>query len=172
VKKSLPLLFVLVTLWSFAAAAELPRERVSKAAALADVNQFFRTLKRVHPNLLRNVSEESYRKLSYSMAAGFAAMFRDYKMGTIVGYESGGLPITFGGPHRFILKNSRIPCSVAWTQIYPPTPRPGDDEHGVIPEVPLSEQNLADFKTEQDPALAFTLRYIGSALAPRAAPQR
>ena len=38
-------------------------ERVSKAAGLKDVNQFFRTLQRAHPNLLRNASEQGYRKL-------------------------------------------------------------------------------------------------------------
>lgn len=97
---------------------------------------------------------------SYSMAAEFAAMVRDYKAGTIVGYETGGLPITFGGPHRFTLRHSRIPCSVAWTQDFPPNPRPGDDEHGVIPDVRLGDQDLASFTTEQDPVLAFTLRYI------------
>ena len=45
-------------------------EHVSKAAALKDVNQFFTTLHRVHPNLLRNVSEDGYRKLKEQTAAG------------------------------------------------------------------------------------------------------
>src|SRR5882724_3599731 len=99
-------------------------------------------------------------------------MFRDYKVGTIVGYETGGLPITFGGPHRFTLKNSRIPCSVSWTENFPARPWPGDDEHGVTPDVPLSGQELADFKTERDPVLAFTLRYIKTGATPPIAPQR
>jgi hypothetical protein len=97
---------------------------------------------------------------SFSMASRFATMFRDYKAGTILGYETGGMPITFGGPYGFTLKHSRIPCVVAWTQILPPMSWPGDSEHGVIPDVPLNARNLADFKSEQDPALAFTLRYI------------
>jgi hypothetical protein len=97
---------------------------------------------------------------SYSMATDFAAMFRDYKVGTILGYETGGLPIMFGGPHYFTLRNSRIPCSVAWTQNFPPKPWPGDDEHGVLPDVPLSLEKLAGFRAEPDPVLAFTLRYL------------
>jgi hypothetical protein len=103
---------------------------------------------------------------SYSMATAFATMFRYYKVGAIVGYETGGLPMMFGGPHRFTLKNSRIPCAVSWTENFPPMPRPGDDEHGVIPDVPLSDQKLAEFTSEQDPVLAFALRYV------KAAPQR
>jgi C-terminal processing protease CtpA/Prc len=109
---------------------------------------------------------------TYSMASEFAAMFRDYHAGTILGYETGGIPITFGGPYHFMLKNSRIPCNVAWTQILPAKPWPGDSEHGVIPDVPLTAGQLADFQTEQDPVLAFALRYIKTAPAPAAAAQR
>ena len=47
-------------------------ERVSKAAALQDVDQFFATLKRVHPNLLRNASEQGYRKLQEETKTGVA----------------------------------------------------------------------------------------------------
>jgi len=108
---------------------------------------------------------------SYSMASSFATMFRDYQVGTILGYETGGMPNTFGNPHHFTLKNSRIPCTVAWTQNLPPMAMPGDDEHGVIPSVPLSDQKLTEFKTEKDPALAFTLRYIQSGAASTMAQQ-
>jgi len=109
---------------------------------------------------------------SFSMAAIFAAMFRDYQAGTILGYETGGLPLTFGGPYSFTLKNSRIPCTVSWTENLPAKPWPGDDRHGVIPDVPLSDQKLADFKTERDPVLAFTLRYIKTGAAAPVAPQQ
>ena len=51
------------------------------------------------------------------------------------------------------------------TQILPPQAWPGDEEHGVIPDVPLNEANLAEFKNERDPALAFTLRYIRTGAA-------
>jgi C-terminal processing protease CtpA/Prc len=99
---------------------------------------------------------------SFSMATSFAAMFRDYKVGTIIGYETGGYADSFGGPHPFTLKNSRIRCFVSWTQNVPSKPRTEDGEHGVVPDVPLDEQKLADFRSEQDPVLAFTLRYIRS----------
>ena len=111
-------------------------------------------------------------KGTFSMASSFATMLRDYKVGTIIGYETGGMPITNGGPHRFTLKNSRIPCHVAWTQMLPPIALPGDDQNGVIPDVPLNDQKLADFRGEQDPALAFILRYIKTDAAPATATQR
>jgi hypothetical protein len=100
---------------------------------------------------------------TFSMASSFATMVRDYGVGTILGYETGGMPVTYGGPYRFTLKNSRIPCVVAWTQNFPPMAFPGDEDHGVIPDVPLSAQSLARFKTERDPALAFALQYVRTA---------
>ncbi len=100
---------------------------------------------------------------SFSMASSFATMVRDYKVGTILGYETGGMPVTFGGPYHFTLKHSRIPCTVSWTQNFPPMAWPGDEEHGVIPDVPLNAQRLAEFSRERDPVLAFTLRYVHSA---------
>lgn len=99
---------------------------------------------------------------SFSMATSFAAMFRDYKVGTIVGYETGGTADTFGGPHRFVLKNSRIPCFVSWTENVASKPRKEDGERGVMPDLDLREQKLADFRNEQDPVLAFTVRYVKS----------
>ena len=65
-----------------------------------------------------------------------------------------------GGPHHFTLKHSRIPCAVSWTRNLAAKPWPGDDDHGVLPDVPLDLQQLAPFQAEQDPVLAFTLRYI------------
>jgi hypothetical protein len=94
------------------------------------------------------------------MAGAFATMFRDYKVGTILGSETGGMPVIYGGPLHYTLKHSRIPCTVAWTHNLPPMSMPGDQEHGVLPDVNLTAQKLAEFKSEQDPALAFTLRYV------------
>jgi hypothetical protein len=103
------------------------------------------------------------------MAVTFAAMVRDYKAGTIVGYETGGTPDMFGGPHPFTLKHSRIPCDVAWTENLPAKVWPGDDVHGVLPDVTVNEDKLADFRSEPDPVLAFTLRYVRSSGSPAGA---
>ena len=101
---------------------------------------------------------------SFSMSAGFAAMFRDYKVGTILGSETGGTPSTFGGPHHFTLKNSHIPSNVAWTENFDAHPVPGDDQHGVLPAIPITLEKLAPFKTAHDPTLAFTLHYVQSGI--------
>jgi hypothetical protein len=37
-------------------------------------------------------------------------------------------------------------------------PWPGDDQHGVIPDVPVNKRDLAAFHGEHDPMLAYTLR--------------
>ena len=97
---------------------------------------------------------------SFSMATEFAAMVRAYRMGTLVRYETGGVPITFAGPHGFLLRNSKIPCGIAWLQVFPAKPQSGDDQHGVVPDVPLNDQMLAEYQNQKDSVLAFTLRYI------------
>ncbi len=97
---------------------------------------------------------------TFSSATDFAAMFRDYKVGTIIGYETGGLPTSFGDMHSFTLKNSGIRCGVSWKQFFGPRPRPGDDEHGVQPDVSMNEEVLKAFRAERDPVLAFTVQYV------------
>jgi hypothetical protein len=99
---------------------------------------------------------------SFSMATTFADMFREFHAGTSLGYETGGTPHMFGGPHPFVLKNSRINCNVAWTENFPPVPHAGDNEHGLIPDVPIDELKLADFRNEPDPVLSYSLNYIKS----------
>ena len=75
---------------------------------------------------------------TFSAASDFAAMFRDYGVGTILGYETGGLPVCFGDVFGFKLHHSEIACGVSWKQFFGPKPRPGDDEHGVIPDVSVN----------------------------------
>ena len=97
---------------------------------------------------------------TFSSAAGFAAMFRDYSVGTIIGYETGGLPVCFGDMYPTRLANSGIYCGVSWKQFFGPKPRPGDDEHGVIPDVPMTAELLRAYQDEDDPVLAYTLDYV------------
>lgn len=97
---------------------------------------------------------------SFSSASMFAAAFRDYSVGTILGYETGGVPSHFGEMYPFELENSGILCGVSYKQFLNPKPRPGDDEHGVIPDVPMSDKLLRAYQKEDDPVLAFTLDHI------------
>lgn len=100
---------------------------------------------------------------TFSSAADFTAMFRDYNVGRILGYETGGLPNCFGDVYSFELDNSAIPCGVSWKQFFGPKPRPGDDEHGVIPDVAMNDKLLKTYQKEEDPVLAFTLDHIKKA---------
>lgn len=97
---------------------------------------------------------------TFSSASGFAAMFRDYRVGTILGSETGGLPVCFGDMIGFTLEHSGIRCGVSCKQFFGPKPRPGDDEHGVLPDIPASRKPLQAYQGETDPVLAFTIHQI------------
>jgi hypothetical protein len=96
----------------------------------------------------------------FSSAVFCTVLFRDYKAATIIGYETGGAPQSFGNMHTFYLKNSGIQCTVSDRIIYPPKPRPGDDQHGVLPDIPLDRAKLQPYAKDPDPALAFTVANI------------
>ena len=96
----------------------------------------------------------------FSSANIFTSAFRDYAMGTTVGYETGQPPVHFGNFQGFRLKHSRIPYRVSTQQFFPVKPRPGDEEHGIVPDVRLNTAALAPYRQESDPELAFTLDLV------------
>jgi hypothetical protein len=89
--------------------------------------------------------------LVFSSAVMFADAFRDYNVGTIVGYETGGTPSHYGYPRTFELKNSGIDFGVSRTHFNAPKPRPGDDQHGVLPAVAVNRELLVPYRAEADP---------------------
>ncbi len=97
---------------------------------------------------------------TFSSASDFATMFRDYRVGTILGSETGGLPVSFGDVFTFTLEHSGICCGVSCKQFFGPKPRPGDDEHGVLPDIPATGKHLRACQGETDPVLAFTVNHI------------
>ncbi len=97
---------------------------------------------------------------TFSSATDFAVMFRDYRVGRILGYETGGVPNSFGDLYPFELKSSGIRCNVSWKQFVCPKPRPGDDEHGILPDIPMTDKLLRAYQKADDPVLAFTLDHI------------
>jgi len=98
--------------------------------------------------------------LVFSSAVMFADAFRDYNAGTIIGYETGGTPSHYGYPRTFRLKNSGIDFGVSRTHFNAPKPTPGDDQHGVLPDVAVNRELLVPYMREADPVLAFTLAHI------------
>jgi hypothetical protein len=97
--------------------------------------------------------------MTFSSASDLAAMFRDYECGRIIGYETGGLSISFGNILTLALKHSGIKFGVSCKNFYGPRPRPGDEEHGILPDVPVTEAILSKYKTS-DPVLSFAADYI------------
>ena len=97
---------------------------------------------------------------TFSSASDFTAMFRDYRGRTILGSETGGLPVCFGDIVGFTLEHSGLRCCVSCKQFFGPKPRPGDDEHGVLPDIPASGKPLRAYQDEADPVLAFTVNHI------------
>ena len=94
---------------------------------------------------------------TFSSASGFAAMFRDYGVGRIVGYETGGLPTCFGDVFSLELDHSKLPYGVSFKRFFNPRPRPGDDRHGLRPDIAVDAGMLAPCAGSDDPVLAFTL---------------
>jgi C-terminal processing protease CtpA/Prc len=99
---------------------------------------------------------------TFSSASDFAAMFRDYECGKILGYETGGLPACFGEVVKMTLANSGVDFGVSSKKFFGPRPRPGDDEHGILPDIPMTEELLSKFKTG-DPVLSFAVDYVKNA---------
>ena len=97
---------------------------------------------------------------TFSAGTMLAAAFRDYGVGTILGYETGGVPISFGEMYLFELEDSRLLCGVSYIQQFNPKPRSGDDEHGVIPDIPMTAELLRPYQNEDDPVLAYTLDHV------------
>jgi hypothetical protein len=98
---------------------------------------------------------------SFSAANIFSAAFRDHKIGTILGYETGQPTDICGDPVvNFSLKNSGIGYRVAASINSQTNPAPGAVEHGILPDVPFDRKMLAAFHDDADPEMAAALDYI------------
>ena len=85
---------------------------------------------------------------TFSSATAFAVTFRDYKIGEILGHETGGVPTCFGEALPMRLKNSGIRYTISDKRFFSPKPRPGDDRHGVLPDVELTDALLRPYRGE------------------------
>ena len=97
---------------------------------------------------------------TFSSAAAFAAVVKDFKMGTIIGEETGSPRQCFGDALRFSLPHSGLMFNVSYKHFYAPMPKPDDDIHGTIPDIVVDEEMLSEYKDAEDPLLAFVLDYI------------
>ena len=97
---------------------------------------------------------------TFSSANMFTAAFRDYRLGKILGYESGEPAIACGNPFSFKLPHSGLSYRVSGLEFYPSKSQPGDDVHGILPDIPFDPTTLAPYRDQADPDLAFTLDVI------------
>jgi C-terminal processing protease CtpA/Prc len=92
---------------------------------------------------------------SGSAAVSFAAAFKKYKVGKIIGQETGGLTYSFGDLYSFELPYSKIYCSVS-TKIFA-CAGGKNDGHGVLPDYPIAVNPEND---QEDPEMEFVLKLI------------
>jgi hypothetical protein len=98
---------------------------------------------------------------TFSAANIFTVAFQEYKVGKVLGYETGQPANICGDPViSFTLKHSGIPYRVSASEGFFTRPTPGAAEHGVLPDVTFDRKLLAPFRGEADPELALTLDYI------------
>lgn len=84
---------------------------------------------------------------TFSSAAVFSWAFQYFKVGTVVGEESGGMNVSFGDILYYSLSHSRLRCGVSWKKFYN---YGADDQdiHGTLPDVEVSVDQALD-KVEQ-----------------------
>ena len=76
---------------------------------------------------------------TFSAAADFAWAFKHYKLGKIVGQETGGLGVCFGDGVQFILPNSKISGQSSCQKFYN-IGASDNDFNGVVPDI-ITEEN-------------------------------
>lgn len=95
---------------------------------------------------------------SYSATTAFLGAVKDYRVGTIIGTETGDCPTGFGQNLYFELNNTRLRCHSSTTFMIRPNGST-DMTHGVIPDYYV-EQTIDDSKKNIDTILAYTLDLI------------
>jgi len=81
---------------------------------------------------------------TFSSATDFAWAFQYFKMGTVVGEETGGLVVSFGNLLRQNLPNSGILYSISNKKFYS-YGTTDDNLHGVIPDYHIEAEKALDF---------------------------
>lgn len=83
---------------------------------------------------------------TFSSAAGFSWAFQYFKVGTVVGEESGGMNVCYGDILYYVLPHSRLQCGVSWKKFYN-YGADDQDVHGTLPDVEVpADQALETVK--------------------------
>lgn len=95
---------------------------------------------------------------TFSSATDFAAIFNDYKLGTIIGEETGGLATSYGDVYSFQLPNTKLEAGVSYKYFVRPSGSE-DMSSGVIPDYEVS-QTIDDIKNGIDTVMEYTKNLI------------
>jgi len=106
---------------------------------------------------------------SYSMSSSFAATFRCYQMGPIIGSQTGGSRIFHANAMSGRLSTSRMPAWVATTRNY--TACFNEADEGIVPDIPFVASTI-DLVSDQDAQLYYALFIIKKLKKARAAEQK
>lgn len=87
---------------------------------------------------------------TYSSAASFSWAFKYFKMGTIVGEETGGMAVCFGDVIMQTLPNTKLDFGISHKKFYNYGATDEDGSHGTIP----------DFEVPSEKALDYTIKLI------------
>jgi C-terminal processing protease CtpA/Prc len=104
---------------------------------------------------------------TFSTASDFAHVLEDFHLGTLVGEETGGLRQCFGDCPGFAMPHSGLGFSISTKRWYAPIPKPDDNIHGSLPDIPIVCEQLAPYSSTDDPELAFVLDLVAARTALR-----
>ena len=97
---------------------------------------------------------------TFSSAAQFASVIKDYKIGILIGQETGGLRQSFGERIDFQLLHSCISFRSSTKVFYAAIPCINDELNGTKPDITPKEEDLLLYHDTSDPLIHFTLDYI------------
>ena len=89
---------------------------------------------------------------TFSTASDFAAVIKDFEIGTLVGEETGGLPTSYGDSWLVVLPNSHLTLNVSWKYFVRPN---GDTTYvrkGLIPDISVKTTE-EDIRRGIDPVM-------------------
>jgi len=88
---------------------------------------------------------------TFSSAVNLAATIKDYKLGILVGEETGGLATQFGDIYSFWVPNTGLQLGVSHKKFYRPNGQ--DDGRGVLPDIEV-KTTTEDLLKGRDPVMA------------------
>ena len=99
---------------------------------------------------------------TFSSAESFAAIVKDYELGTLIGEEVGATRQSFGENLHKTLPHSGLGFNVSCKLWFAPIPKLDDERRGTMPDVPVDENVFLKYPDSDDPVLSFALDHIVS----------